>query len=169
VDHALLGRIVERLAALEDDLEHLRYRQQAVDAREALERAAVDILHHDVAAVAFRHRVVDRRDVRMGQLARERSLGDEELAVALAVLAIPQRLGQHPLDRHVPTRKWIDRLEHRAGRAASQLAHDFVFADLARSQNMTIENRVAATIPQGLACQRQKWHGEGGLFDARSR
>ena len=115
MDHAVSVRVVERLAALEDDLDDLVDRQQIVDLGVLLERAALDVLHDDVAAFLVGHRVEDGRDVRMRQLAGERSLGQEQLAEALAVLLVAQHLALHHLDRHLAvgerspspdTRRW---------------------------------------------------------------
>ncbi len=68
VDDAQAVRVVERLAALEDQFENSRDRQQVVDAAEFLQRGPVHVLHHDVAAVLVRDGVVDTDDMWMLQL-----------------------------------------------------------------------------------------------------
>ena len=73
----------------------------------ALQRAAVDVFHDDVAAVVFGHGVVDGDDVRVRQLAGQRRLGDEQLAVALAVLVVAQHFRIDHLDRDLAVGKRV--------------------------------------------------------------
>ena len=74
-------RELERARALEDDLHRALHRQQGVGATVLFERAAVDVLHHEVMQLLLGHRVVDLADVRVLQLAGERRLGEEQLLV----------------------------------------------------------------------------------------
>ena len=90
----------ERAHALEDDLGHLARLEQRLGHAELLERAALHVLHHDVAVLVLHHRVEDLHDVRVVELARERRLVEEHAAVEGPVLAVLQRLGEGDLDRH---------------------------------------------------------------------
>jgi hypothetical protein len=90
--------------ALEGDLEHLLHRQQGVRGAEALHRAARDIFHHDVARILADARVEDLGDVGVLELARERRLGEEELAEHAAAHGVAQRLRENALDRDLAPR-----------------------------------------------------------------
>ena len=61
--------VVERLAALEDDLDDLVNGQQIVDLGVLLEGAAFHVFHDDVAAFLVRYRVEDGGDMRMREFA----------------------------------------------------------------------------------------------------
>jgi hypothetical protein len=63
---AVAVRVIERLAAFENDLDHLADRQHGFGLREGLEGAALDKFHHQVTALLVRDRVEDRNDVGMG-------------------------------------------------------------------------------------------------------
>ena len=86
-----------------------------------LERAALDVLHDDVAALLVGHGVEDGGDMRMRQLAGERSLGQEQLAEALAVLLVAQHLPLHDLDRHLAVGERVHAEVHGAGGALAEL------------------------------------------------
>ena len=77
VDDALPVCVVERTAALESDLNHVRYRQQALGTGVAGQIPAVHVLHRDVGEMLVDDGVQDCHDVRMRQLAGQRSLADE--------------------------------------------------------------------------------------------
>ncbi len=129
VRDAHLVRELERARALEDDLHHAVDRQQLLRVAMPLQRAAVDVLHDDVVQLVVGHRVVDLADVRVLQLAGERGLGDEQLAVQLAAVGVLERLGQHHLDRDVAAVERVVAQVDDAGRASPELAQHRVLAD----------------------------------------
>ena len=87
-----------------------------------VERLAVHVLHHQVAAVGLDHRVVDVDDVRVVQLAGERGLGHERLVDHALAFGIRARGELQHLDRHVALGERVAREEHAAGGAAADLA-----------------------------------------------
>ena len=99
VDHAVELRIVQRTAALEHVLHHAVDGQQIARFGVFFQRAAVDVFHDDVAGVVAYHRVVDRHDVRVRQLARERSFIVQLALVQLAHFGVAQYLLLQYLDR----------------------------------------------------------------------
>ena len=120
VRDAHLVRELERARALEDDLDHLVDRQQVLRRAELLQRAAVDVLHHDVVQRLVGDRVVDLADVRVLQLAGERGLGDEQLAVELAALRVVEQRRGDQLDRDVALGERVVAEVDLGGRARSR-------------------------------------------------
>ena len=129
VQHAHLACKVERARAFENHLDYHFNRQQVCRVAVALQRCALDILHHDVFFEIFRHRVVNRGDVRVNQLARERGFGDEELFVQVPGLFVRQRFGAYALDRHFAIVKRVLAQVNDAGCTFAKLAQNGVFAN----------------------------------------
>ena len=115
--------------ALEDNLDDLVDRQQVVRRGARLERPAGHELHDDVAGIVLDHRVVDRHDVRMRELAGERRLGEEELPVDASAGAVAQRLREDPLDRNLTVVERVAAEVHLAGRPFAELPDDRVLPD----------------------------------------
>src|SRR6185503_13434582 len=130
VRDALLVGELERARALEHDLDHALDRQQRVGLAVLLQRAAVDIFHHQVMQVLVGHRVVDLADVRVLQLARELGLGEEQLAVDLSAQRVAEAAGERHLHRDVAQVERVVAQPDFGGRALAQLAHHRVLADL---------------------------------------
>ena len=94
-----------------------------------LQRATIDVFHHQVAACFFRSSVIDFRYVRMRQLTRQRCFSKKQLLKALADLLVLQSFSLHELDRHFAIGKRIARKVYDAGRALTQFTDDLIFAD----------------------------------------
>ena len=107
-------------------------RQQVLRRAEPLQRAAVHVLHHDVVRRFVGDRVVDLADVRVLQLAGERGLGDEKLAVELAALRVVEQRRGNQLDRDVALGEGVVAEVDLGRGAGAQVAHDRVLADLLR-------------------------------------
>src|SRR6185312_8531558 len=114
--------------ALEYDFRDQRRLQEVVRLAEFLQRAAFDVLHHDVAELLLDDRVVNLGDVRMDELARERRLVEEHVLVDRALLAAAN-VGEHHLDRHAPARERVFAEVHLARGAFAQLLLDLVATD----------------------------------------
>ena len=99
-------------------------------ARVLFQRAAVDVLHDDVAGLVVGDRVIDADDVGVRQFAGQRGLGQKQLAIAPAMLLVTERFREHHLHRNVAIDEGIKRFVNHAGCALAQFANDFVFADL---------------------------------------
>jgi hypothetical protein len=99
-----------------------------------LQRAAADVLHDDVAQVALVDRVVDRRDVRVAQLAHERGLVEERALHLPAHLVAGERVPLHQLDGDALRVERVLGEEHAAGGAGSQRAQHRVLADFFRQR-----------------------------------
>ena len=102
MDHAARVRVVQRLGALEHDLDHVVDAQQVV--RPAIRRQgarAVHVLGDDVAAPVFLAGVVDGQDVRMLQHAHHVRFRQEHLARDLGALVALILVHVVDLDRDV--------------------------------------------------------------------
>ena len=88
MDHAARMRVVQRLGALEDDLDDHVDAQQVVGPAEGRQRArAMHVLGDHVAAAVLLARVVDGHELRMLQHAHHVRLGEEHLARDARLLA----------------------------------------------------------------------------------
>jgi hypothetical protein len=76
------------------------------------------------------HGVEDLADVRVLQLAGERGLGDEELAVELAALRVVEELGRDDLDGDVALGEGVVAEVDLGGRAGAEVALDRILPDL---------------------------------------
>ena len=95
-------RVVQRLGALEHDLDDVVDAQQVVGPAIRRQRArAVHVLGDDVAAAVFFARVVDRQDVRMLQHADHVRFRQEHLARDLGALVARILVHVVDLDRDV--------------------------------------------------------------------
>ncbi len=130
MDDAFLRRVFERAAALEADLQHVGDGQQLLRRGVRGEIAAHHELHRDVSGVLGDHRVEDRHDVRMAQLAGERCLVQELRAVDGAELRVAEHLGLDGLQRHFLAGERVAREVDRSSRALAEQLLDVVFADL---------------------------------------
>jgi hypothetical protein len=83
-----------------------------------------------------RHRVVDLADVRVLQLAGERGLGDEELAVELAALRVVEQVRRYQLDRDVPLGEGVVAEVDLGGRAGAEVALDRILPDLLQLERL---------------------------------
>ncbi len=143
VDDAVLEGVVERAVALEDDLDRLLERQQRVGVAVLLERAARHVLHHDVRIAFFRHRIVDRRDVRMIELAGQGGFVEEDALKAPERVGVGGVGGHEHLDRDFTVREGIARVEDAAGRALAELAQHRILADAFRYTGLQEGGNVA--------------------------
>ena len=134
VRDSVFVREFERARALEDDLDRALDREQRLRATVLLERAAVDVFHHEVVQGLVGDGVVDLADMGVLQLAGELRLGEEELAVHLAARGVDQCLGKRHLDRDVAQVERVVAEVHLGGRALAQLAHHRVFPDLGKAR-----------------------------------
>ena len=107
MDNAVAVRIVERLAALERDLEHPVHRQQSVDGGVSLERPARDKFHDDVARVVLDGGIEDGNDMRVRQFPGQGRLRHEKLAVTPAVFLVAECFRIHDLDRDLAAGKGV--------------------------------------------------------------
>ena len=124
-------RVVQRLRALEDDLNGIVDAQQIVRTAIGGERAcAVHVLGHDIAVAVFLARIVDRQDVRMLQHADQVRFGEEHLARDTRALLVPAGLAVVDLDRNVAAVVGIVRQVHHPGASAADLLDHHVLADL---------------------------------------
>ena len=104
VDHAARMRVVQRLGALEHDLDHVVDAQQVVGPAVRGKRPrAVHVFGDDVAAAVFFARVVDGQDVRMLQHADHVRFREEHLAGDLGALVAGVLVHVVDLDRDVTT------------------------------------------------------------------
>ena len=97
-----------------------------------LQRRTIDILHHDITGLRAGNRIVNGDDMRMRKFSGKRGFGDEQLAIAVTVHVIAQRLGVNRLYGNLTILEGIVGLVDHAGRAAAKFLDDFVFADPAR-------------------------------------
>ena len=134
VDQALAVDVAERHRALEADLDDQLERQQLVGAAVRAQRAAGDVLHHQVGRDRVGHGVEDLHHVRVLQPADERRLGGEE---ALGIVAVDRVAGgrrAHPLDRDVAALEVVVAEEDLARRAFAEAAEHAVLADVRRQR-----------------------------------
>jgi hypothetical protein len=94
------------------------------------EVAAGHQLHRDVSGILLHHGVQDRHDMRMAQLARERSFVEELLPVDGAELGIVEYFRFDRLQRDLAARERVLGEVHRARRAPAEQLADVVPADL---------------------------------------
>src|SRR5262249_14153437 len=124
-DAELMGE-VEGARALEDDLDDLVEREEALRLAGGLERAPWHVLHDDVRHLVAHDRVVDLRDVRVGELAGERRFGDEDLPEDLAALRVVEALLVDDLHGDVPASELVVAEIDLARRPVAELAEDLV-------------------------------------------
>ena len=123
--HALAVRVVERAGNLRENRLRHRNRKRLVLREQVIERAAVDVLHHEVQeAVLLLHRM-DVDDVRMVELRRGARLGEEPVPHALTV----REPRQHNLDGHAAVELQVLREKDGGHSAASELSPDLVLAE----------------------------------------
>ena len=102
MDHAARVRVVQRLRALVDDLDHVVDAQQIVRPAVGGQRArAVHVLGDDVAVAVLFARVVDRQNVRMLQHADHVRFGQEHLARDARAILVAAGIHVVDLDRDV--------------------------------------------------------------------
>jgi hypothetical protein len=130
MDHAVLERVVERAAHLEDHQHRLAHRQEVRLRAKLLERAARHVLHHDVALVPLDHRVVHADDVGVVQLAGERGLVQEQLLEALGFLLAHLGVALRDLHGDLAVVERVLGEVHEGRGALAQLGQDAVLADL---------------------------------------
>jgi hypothetical protein len=149
VDDAAGVRVVQRLRALEHDLDDVIDAQQVVGAAIRRERArAVHVFGDDVAAAVFLTRVVDRQDVRMLQHADHVRFREEHLAGDLGPLVGRILVHVVDLDRDIPPVIRIVREIDGAGGAAADLVDDYIFADAIR--NAVFQDLCGLRVGTGL-------------------
>ncbi len=129
VDQALAKAVAERHRRLEADFQNLLQRQQPIGPAEAPQRAAVDILHHQIGRLGVGDGVQDLHDVGVVQPAHQCRLGGEETLLKVRLARVREQPGAHALDRHVDVVERVVGEEHLAGGALAELAHDAVLAD----------------------------------------
>ena len=129
VDHALAMRIVERAQDLRHDPHDIGNAEALVRFETRLELAPLDKFHRDIPDAGFVAKIVDRHDVRLVEPARRLRLAAKAVDHLRRILARELVLADR-LQRD-------DALDHRvvgfvddAHRAATDLAPDFVFADM---------------------------------------
>lgn len=132
MDNPLTGRVIQRARTLVDDFQNARQRQQMLKLGKTLQRRTIDILHHDITGLRPGNRTVNGDDMRMRKFSGKRGFGDEQLAIAVTVLVIAQRLGVNRLYGNLTILEGVVGLVDHAGRAATQFLDDFAFADPAR-------------------------------------
>src|SRR5205814_577255 len=104
----------------------------------------------EVAAVVGDHRVEDGDDVRMPDLAGERSLVLELLAVDGAELGVAEHLGLDGLERDLAAGKGVIGEVYRTRRAFAELLLDLVLADL--EAEVELEGRFVAHAVPAVVC-----------------
>ena len=125
---------MQRLGALEHDLDHIIEAQQIVGAAVGRQRArAVHVLGDDIAMAILFAGVVDRQDVRMLQHADHVRFGQEHLARDARALIIAAGIDVVDLDGDVAAVVRIVRQVDGAGAAAADLIDDEVLADALRN------------------------------------
>jgi hypothetical protein len=122
--------IIERPRAFENQLDDAVDRQQAAGMGMGFQRAAGDILHDDIAEILGDHGIVDLDDVRVVELADQRGLVEEQVAVQLALFRVAQDARAGNLDRHVALGKRVAAEVDGAGRTFPERLDQFVFAEL---------------------------------------
>ena len=131
MNHAARVRVVQRLGALEYDLDGVVDAQQIVGTAIRRERArAVHVLGHDITVTVLLARIVDRQDVRVLQHADQVRFGEEHLARDTRALLVAAGVDVVDLDRDVAAVVGIVRQVHDAGAAAADLLDHHVLADL---------------------------------------
>ena len=130
VNHATRVRVVQRLGALEHQLDDVVDAQQVVGAAVGGQGArAVHVLGDDVAVPILFTGVVDRQDVRVVQHAHHVRLGQEHLARDARALLVAGHVQAVDLDGHVAAVVRIVREIHGAGAAATDFVDDEVLAN----------------------------------------
>ncbi len=132
MNNALPAGEIERRAAFENDLHHLRDRQQVVAVGMLVQCAAFDQLHHDVVMVALDRGIEDVYDVRMVELAHHGRFGHKEF-LELAALLIAGKAGRiEYLDRDFAIGERIDAAINHAGGTSAEFVEDGILADVER-------------------------------------
>jgi len=129
VGDALVEGVVERACGLEDDLDDALEGRQRRRRRDVLERAARHVVHDQPGILVGDQRVMDAHDVRVVQLAGERSLVEEELAQQAPALWIGEDLAAQALDRHLDLAEGVPGEVDAARGAHADAAEDLVLAD----------------------------------------
>ncbi len=126
-------RVVQRLRALEDDLDHVVDAQQVVRLAVGRERArAVNVLGNDVIVAVFLARIVDRQDVRVLEAPHHLRLVEEHLARDARLLLVFLGLAVVDLYRDVAAVVRVMGKENATAGALSDLIDYVVFADTIR-------------------------------------
>jgi len=131
---AALESIVERAAALERDFHRAVDRQKVLAAHIRREISPWHVLHDDVPGLVGQHRVVDGDDVRMVELAGERSLDLELRPVDAPELRMLEVFRLDDLERHIAASEGVARQINSRGGALAERLHDLVFADAVGQQ-----------------------------------
>src|ERR1700752_846915 len=113
-------------------------------AAKPVQRAAVDIFHHDVVQLLLRDRVVDLADMRVMQLAGERGLGEEQLLVALAAIGVMELLRERHLDRDVARIEGVVAQVDLGSAALAELAQHRILPDLRQHRPRHFDSRLRA-------------------------
>ena len=75
VDHPLILGVFQRFAALVDNFRDTPERQQVIDFGKSFQRLSLDIFHHHVIHLPLHYGIEYLDDVRMGEFAGQRGLG----------------------------------------------------------------------------------------------
>ena len=110
-------------------------RKQCARLRAGDEVAARHVFHRDVRQLVADHRVGDRHDVRMHELADERGFILQLRANGLAAIGIAKKPAVDDLERNLALGKRIDREINNARGARAEPALKSVFADGAAHRN----------------------------------
>ena len=130
MDDALELRVVERAAALEHVFHHAVERQQVVRMDVFFQRAAGHIFHHDVIRFVAEYRFVGRDDVRMDELARQRGLVLQLLAILPAEPRVVEEFLLDHLDGDLAVlERVVSQIDH-AGPALSQFLDQAIRAEI---------------------------------------
>jgi hypothetical protein len=116
VDHALLVRVVQRVADLDGQVDHLAPGERAALAEDVVEGHPVDVLHREIRGPAVPPEGQEADDVGVAELLEDRGLATEAL-VGLALLA---GLAADDLDGGGPARRLVDRPIDHAHRAGAE-------------------------------------------------
>ena len=132
VHHAFAVRVIECLAAFEDDVDDLLDLHPLVATGKRLQGLAVDQLHDDVVLHAVDTGIVDGNDIRMLEIAGRMGLDEEGTLEATTRGRIAARFRARHLDRNRALHEGIIALVDHAHAAPTDAALDDVFADLIR-------------------------------------
>ena len=133
MDHAARVRVVQRLGALEHDLDGVVDAQQVVRTAVSRQRAgALHVLGDDIAVAVFLAGIVDGQDVRMLQHSDQVCFGEKHLARNARALLVAAGVHVVDLDGDVAAVVRVMRQVDDTGAAAAHLSDDHVLADLVR-------------------------------------
>ncbi len=144
MNDAFLGRVLERPAALERDLQNIGDREKLTRSDVPGKIAPLDVFHGDVAGVLLDHSVQDRHDVRMPEFSGKRSLVLELRAVHRAEFRVPEYFGLDRLERDFTPGKGILGEVHRTRRALADRLLNIVLPDL--KAQVHLNGRVRHTL-----------------------